>query len=273
MRGLLRVGPRQPRLDGRPARRVRGAAVQRARDLLRLRRRHGGRQARCRGERHGGLGGSLKPGFSLIELVIALSLASLVLVGVGVIAAQTARGQAEGVRSGAVVRGAVMSYAAMSKEIEGANVLAYPSADGAGADALIVCKNWSRALGAPSGGKLDAAAGASVVQYCVDAADPANLLLRRYADVGDGVICPNPGVPAPCTASPEGEWTETGVVGFRLEKLAGAPNVFTREDRIGGVRVRYAVGRQAASADDPRPKSAPFDFSIVMQKQCGGALD
>lgn len=213
------------------------------------------------------------PGFSLIELVISVSLASFVLIGVATIAAQMTRSQVDGIRSGTVTGWSLVSYLSMAKEVEDSNVLAYPIANGAAADTLIVCRNWSRMMGALPGGKLDAAGVVSVVQYCVDSGDPANLILRRYANVGASVACPNPAVPVACAAVPGGTWTETGVIGFRLEKLAGFPNMFTRDNSIGGVRLRYAIGQQAGTPQQPVPKFTPFDIGIAMQKQFNSALD
>ncbi len=219
-------------------------------------------------------------GFSLIELVIAVSLASFVLIGVSVIASQMARSQVEGIRGGTVTGWSLVSYLSMAKEIEEANVLAYPIADLAEGDAVIVCKNWSRMQGLLPGGKLDAAGLVSVIQYCVDSTDPTNLILRRYANVGALVACPCPGAPgacnaAPvaCVASPAGTWTETGVVGFRLEKITGLPNMFKRDNSIGGVRLRYVIGRQTPTTNDPNPKSTPFNIAIGMQKQYNSSLD
>lgn len=213
------------------------------------------------------------PGFSLIELVIAVSLASFVLVGVATIAAQMTRAQVEGIRSGTVTGWSLVSYLSMSKEVEDSNVLAYPIADGSSSDALIVCRNWSRMMGPLPGGKLDAAGVVSVVQYCVDTSDPVNFRLRRYANVGSAVTCPNPAAPVACSASPSGTWTETGVIGFRLEKLAGFPNMFTRDNSIGGVRLRYAIGQQAGTPQQPVPQFTPFNIGIAMQKQYNSAND
>lgn len=214
-------------------------------------------------------------GFSIIELVIAISLASFVLVGVATIASQMARSQIDGIRSGTVTGWSLVSYLSMAKEIEDANVLAFPIANGASSDSLIVCKNWSRVVG----GKLDAAGTVSVIQYCVDSTDAANLVLRRFANVGAGVTCPDPGVPVACVASPGGTWNENGagngisVIGFHLEKMSGFPNMFTRDNSIGGVRLRYVIGRQMPTANDPNPKSTPFDIGIAMQKQYNSTVD
>lgn len=219
-----------------------------------------------------------KGGFSLIELVIAVSLASFVLVGVATIASQMARSQVDGIRSGTVTGWSLVSYLAMAKEIEDSNVLAYPIANGAAADSLVVCKNWSRLENGPDQ-RLDKAGTVSVIQYCVDPTAPVapetGFTLRRYANVGTypTVSCPNPGAPVTCNTSPPGTWTETGVIGFRLEKLAGFPNMFTRDNSIGGVRLRYVIGRQTPTTNEPTPKSTPFDIGVAMQKQYNSALD
>lgn len=221
----------------------------------------------------------MKRGFSLIELVIAVALASFVFIGVATIAGQMVRSQMEGIRSGTVTGWSLVSYMAMAKEIEDANVLAYPIANGAAADAVVVCKNWSRMMGAPPGGKLNnntTPAGAnfvSVVQYCVDSSVPSDLVLRRFENLGAAVACPNPGVPVGCTAAPSGTWTATGVVGFRLEKLAGFPSMFTRDNAVGGVRIRYAIGRQTATTNEPVPKFTPFNIAVSMQRQYTSTLD
>lgn len=226
-------------------------------------------------------------GFSIIELVIAVSLASFVLVGVASIAAQMARHQVEGIRSGTATGWSIVSYQGMSKEIEDSNVLAYPYNNGDAADSIILCKNWSRAVTTLPGGQLDAGTVSTVVQYCVDptaaVAPETGFKLRRYAYNGN---CPCPGAPAgPCNAvpasctsdTPGGLWTESGVVGYRLEKLpgayAGAPNVFYRDNTIGGLRLRYAIGRQTPTTNEPIAKFTTFDFALSMQKQYSNTLD
>ena len=215
-------------------------------------------------------------GFTLIELIIAVSLASFVLVGVITIAATMARNQINGIRSGTVTGWSLVSYLSMAKEIEDSNVLAYPINEGDQADSLIVCRNWSRAQGTLPGGMLDTSPGAvaTVTQYCVDLTAPVapetGYTLRRFSYNGN---CPYPGVPATCSATPGAPWSaNVSVVGFRLEKLGGL-NVFMRANSIGGVRLRYVIGRQTPTTNDPVPKSTPFNIAIAMQKQYSSTLD
>lgn len=221
-----------------------------------------------------------RAGFSLLELVIAVSLASLVLIAVASIASQMARQQVEGMRDGTSTGWSVISYMAMAKEIEDSNVLAYPSTNGTAADAIVLCKNWSRMLGPLPGSKLantDAETGAvatvSIVQYCLDTTtDPTNYFIRRFENTGTAVACPNPAAPVACTSVPGGTWTKTDVVGYRVERLSGA-SLFTRDNSVGGLRMQYVIGRQTATTNDPNPKSTPFDIKIAMSKQYSSTLD
>lgn len=216
-------------------------------------------------------------GFSLVELLIATSLASFVLVGVVTISAQLARNQIDGIRSGTVTGWSVVSYMSMAKEIEDGNVLVFPVNNGDAADQIVVCKNWTRVTGAP----LDASVPVSLIQYCVDptaaVAPETGFRLRRYARVSVGNICPTAGVPVACDAAGP-SWTENGtpsngVVGYRLEKIVGLPLVFLRDNTIGGVRLRYVIGRQTPTSNEPNPKSTTFNFGISMAKQYSSTVD
>jgi prepilin-type N-terminal cleavage/methylation domain-containing protein len=219
-----------------------------------------------------------KNGFSLIELVIAVSLASFVLVAVASLAMQMTRSQIEGIRSGTMTGWSVVSYISMAKEIEDANVLAYPIADGSAQDAIVVCKNWSRNAGATAGvgAKLDVNGVVSVIQYCVDTSVPTALVMRRYARASAADTCPAVAAPVACNAAGPG-WSENGVasnavVGFRVERVAGQA-VFLRSNAIGGVRVRYVIGNQTATANVPTVKFTTFDYGISMQKQLSSTVD
>lgn len=225
-------------------------------------------------------------GFSLVEVLIATSLASFVLIGISTIGAQLARSQIEGIRSGTQVGWSVVSYMSMAKEIEDSNVLVYPVNSGDAADSIVVCKNWSRQMGGgpPLGGALDPG-NVSLIQYCVDTTPPAppetGYKIRRYASVGPqpGYSCPTAGVPVACNAAGPG-WLENGnpsagVVGYRVEKLTGAGLglVFLRDNAIGGVRLRYAIGRQTPTPNEPTVKFTAFNFGITMAKQYSSTLD
>lgn len=229
-----------------------------------------------------------KNGFSLVELLIATSLSAFVLIGISTIGASLARNQIEGIRSGTQVGWSVVSYMSMAKEIEDGNVLVHPAVNGATSDSIVICKNWSRQMGVgpPAGDRLNTDAGLApdgvrkdtvyVIQYCVDPTAPVapetGFKIHRYALVGPAVTCPLTGVPVTCNAAGPG-WTENGTIGYRVEKLAGFPLVFQRDNAIGGVRLRYAIGRQTATTNEPTPKFTTFDFGISMAKQYSSTLD
>lgn len=223
-------------------------------------------------------------GFSLVELLIATSLSAFVLIGISTIGASLARNQVEGIRSGTQVGWSVVSYMGMAKEIEDGNVLVFPVNNGDTADQIVICRNWSRNQSPPGRLNTDGTLGPDgvpkgtvfVIQYCVDPTAPVapetGYKIRRYANVGTAVTCPTAGVPVACTAGGPG-WTENGTVGYRLEKLAGFPQVFQRDNAIGGVRLRYAIGRQTATTNEPTPKFTAFNFGITMSKQYSSTVD
>ena len=216
-------------------------------------------------------------GFSLIELVIAVSLASFVLVAVAQLAMQMARNQADGIRSGTMTGWSVVSYLTMAKEIEDANVLAFPT-DNIPRDEIVICKNWSRSAGAVpgTGARLDPSANVTLIQYCFDNTEPVfpqvGYTMRRFADNTAATTCPAVGSAVTCSATPTGTWSETGVVGFRVERLGGAAP-FLRANAIGGVRVRYVIGQQVGTTQHPLPKFTTFDYGISMQKQLSSTVD
>lgn len=207
-----------------------------------------------------------RAGFSLLELVIAISLASMVLVAVISMAAQMTRFHVDGIRSGTVTGWSLVSVSQMTKEIADANVLAYPSTTTTGANTLVACVNWSRLMP----GKLDtrATANVTVLYYCYDS---TNKYLRRYVNRGTAVTCPAtpPAIPA-CDGT--GSWDEAGVVATNVE-LNGGAFIFTRDDVIGGVRIRYIVGSPTPTTNRPQPIFTPFDIKVGMQKQYDNTVD
>jgi type II secretory pathway component PulJ len=78
-------------------------------------------------------------GFSLIELVIAVSLSTIVLIGVFSMMTSMVQLEVAGQRGGTVNAWSLASLVAMNREIEGASVVVYPTAGTA--DALVLCSN------------------------------------------------------------------------------------------------------------------------------------
>ena len=86
--------------------------------------------------------------FSLIELVVALSLSAFVLVGIVGVASQMIRFQMESANKGDVTGWTLLSLQRMNKEIVDATVLqcpsAYPGCAGVNSDVLSGCSNYTR---------------------------------------------------------------------------------------------------------------------------------
>lgn len=204
-------------------------------------------------------------GFSLLELIIAISLASLVLVAVTNLAASAVRFQMDGIRKGSVTGWSLVSFVTMSKEVENANVLVWPTGS---ADTIILCNNWSRLMAAAPGARLDTTQPLEVIYYCYN---PATKALWRYYTAAAGT-CPASvagSVPA-CTGA--AGFPDMQQIAWNVERLSGQ-NVFMRDDTIGGARIRYVVGQQTADVKHPITIYTPFDVGLSMQKQYSDTSD
>ena len=128
-----------------------------------------------------------REGFSLIELLIAISLSSMVLLGILGVATSMIRAHMEGIRKGTVTGGSVLSFVMMSREIESANVLVYPDAANVNTDLLVLCNNWSRIMPGAGGARMNAAANVDVFSYCFNQGAKT---IWRYSVSGPAVQCP-----------------------------------------------------------------------------------
>lgn len=206
-------------------------------------------------------------GFSLLELIIAISLASLVLIAVTNLAASAVRFQMEGIRKGSVTGWSLISFMAMSRELENGNVLVAPST--AGGDLAYVCNNWSRLMAASPGARLDTNNEVELIAFCYD---PTTKQMWRYYNNGAGLTCPSAAPAITCSGSVPAGFATATVIAWNVERLSGQ-TVFIRDNTIGGVRVRYVVGEQAASTKYKTPMFTPFDVGLSMQKQYSDTSD
>lgn len=201
-----------------------------------------------------------RAGFSLIEMIIALSLASIVLIAVVGVAASMVRFHMEGMRKGSVTGGALVSFVKMAREIESANVLVYPSAATPNTDTLVVCNNWSRLMAPSPGAALDPAQPVEVFYYCYNpGAGVPQGKIWRYQTAG-----PCPTTPPPIPTCDGTAFADSTLMAYNVERLSG--NLMFRRDTIGGVRIRYVVGEQAATEIHKVPIFIPFDLSLGLQK-------
>ena len=90
-------------------------------------------------------------GFSLLELIIAMCLSSVVLITVFSIAASMVQFEVEGGRKGSVTAWSLASITNMNRDIANSSVIEWPNGAGASADSLVLCTNWTRIVNAPPG--------------------------------------------------------------------------------------------------------------------------
>jgi len=201
-------------------------------------------------------------GFTLLELVIALTLSTFVLVGIVTVSASVIRQQYDAIRGGEVTVATLASLDFMMRELESASHIepGFPSA--AGTDVLKGCVNWSRYMNANAGGALSAADPTSYFVYCVrsDGADPkdgiALFSLIRYT--GNG--CANP-LPTPETSCGTAGSFDT-IVYHNFSHADGLAYTFIRDATDSRVRVQYIVGKSTASTNVPNPSFYKGSFAI-----------
>ena len=218
-------------------------------------------------------------GFTLIELVVATALSSVVLMGMFSILSNMVSAEVNGMRNGTVTAWSLAGISVMNADISGAGALSYPAAGGAGADELVVCTNWSTRTNPPAVVQSAAQGGTGnkVNYYCWDTTDAspspfANALLRMSVPHGAGAeACPAGAPPFPCTAA--GYGTDS-IVATGVYRNAGNPIFYTDPNTLNAVRIRFVVGNPAVGAVSmggndktvtPVPVSIPFNTEIILE--------
>ena len=214
-------------------------------------------------------------GFMLIELIVAASLSTIVLIGVFSLMSNMVQTEVDGMRNGTVTAWSLASINAMSADIAGASYLAAPAA-GASGDTLIVCTNWSgAALGPAAPGLVNPAAPNSVYYYCYDTSDPvpyANAILRKVVNNAAPGACPS--AVLSCTSGNyPGDIVATGV--YRSDYLTtNSQPIFTADPSVqNAVRLRFIVGKPSAGVsagnngrtNSTVPQSIAFDTKVVLE--------
>ena len=205
-------------------------------------------------------------GFSLLEMLIAMTLASVVLVGIFTAFSSMIRHQIEGAKKSTATGWALASLSKMAKEIEQCTVMPYPSAGSA--DMFVGCTNWSRSIPGPIVNDNTA----TLVYYCYDASANAirRLAVRPIVAPPAALVCPVATAARPaCNAGGSaGAGGTNEIIAVDVYKNGGA-NLFTKDDNIGGVRVRFVVGKQTYTpvAGQPpvvNPQFLKFDTGISL---------
>jgi prepilin-type N-terminal cleavage/methylation domain-containing protein len=180
-------------------------------------------------------------GFTLIEMLVATVLASVVLLGLFNVVTNMVTAEVKNMRTGTVTAWSMAGLNALSTDIAGASQLRYPAV-GAGADYLIVCSNWSTKANTTGGGPLTGGASQSQ-QYCwdtTDAAPYANAILRMTT-----AACPA----APVTPCNSANYGSNSIVATGVYRdLAADPIFYSDPKTLNAVRIRLSVGNPTANA-------------------------
>ncbi|MDD5656526.1 MAG: prepilin-type N-terminal cleavage/methylation domain-containing protein [Elusimicrobia bacterium] len=215
-------------------------------------------------------------GFTILELVIALSLASVVFMAIVGIAAQVVRWEIESRGRGSNTGWTLLSLQRMNRELQLATVLYCPYRDashfgcpGPESDVLSGCGNYSF-LNGSFGGANDASQPITAFYYCVGPLGSAYAgSLLRYEARGIGASCPM-AAPACGEGSPE-------VIARRVSRMDPTATYFKRRDDAGGVQVRYVVGSSDRADAQNKELSAPIftvvDSVVSMSKVYGNPSD
>ncbi len=218
----------------------------------------------------------MKRGFTLIEMIVAILLSTLVLLGIIAVAASMVRQHFESLSQGELSGQALISLAQMYQDIENANVLAAPPAPvlpatSSSGNALAGCTNWSLLYGKA----LNSVQPVQSFYYCAapdgTPAHPGAYDLWRYSCNS----CP-PATPGSC-GSPDACGNPVSIVynALYLESAEGLPpgygNFFYYVN--GGAAMHYIVGYPKPTTQHPTPVYYQVDNAVMMQKATGDGSD
>ncbi len=214
-------------------------------------------------------------GFSMLELIVAMSISSVVLITVFSVAASMIQFEVEGGRKGSVTAWSLASIANLNRDIAGASVIEWPNGAGAADNNLVLCNNWSRsgpmppaAANPPNGGTVSSLVGVSVIYYCWDST--SNVLRRMQLPNN----CPNVGSgPPACTAAAYGPGSVVATAVYQN----GGNWVFTNDATLqNAVHLMFVVGNPAqgqvnsngggaSGAVFQNPQFLAFDTKVLLE--------
>ena len=192
-----------------------------------------------------------RPGFSLVELVVALTLSSFVLVGIVGVASQMVRFQIETSNTGTVTGWTLLTLNQMNRELQDASVL-----NSVSATSLSGCGDFSKVNNQPLDGVN---ANITAFYYCVAAVGGFTSLLRY----GASGACPY----APTCGS-----SGYSLVAQNVSQIGATP-YFQRDDTVGGVSLNFNVGNTVATTNRPNPVFIKVSTTIRMNKAYDNATD
>ncbi|MEK7389290.1 MAG: prepilin-type N-terminal cleavage/methylation domain-containing protein [Elusimicrobiota bacterium] len=208
-------------------------------------------------------------GFSIVELLVAVFLSTMVLVGVMNISSTAVKNQMEGARRGAVTGWSLVSFEKMTKEIQGASVIVTPNTGSPTGNRLVGCNNWSfnqqAYCGAAADKRLNCAMPVEVFYYCYN---PVEKSIWRYftnSVASPGLTCPTAPPVVPCDGT--GPFAQRLQIAWKAELVAPVNGpMFRRNDVNGTIGMHYAVGEQIPTVERPLPIFIPFNLALTAQR-------
>lgn len=185
-------------------------------------------------------------GFTLVEMIIALLLSSLVLIGLIDVSANMVQRQFEGIRYGRVDSQTLLSLAQMTQTIEGATYLASPIQGGPPVMIISGCSNYSSTIG-----QINHSQNVSWFAYCVEnGAGQGPYDLDYYSGLGCG--------------APSCHGTLQTLVYQNVWREPAPYNVpFSLNQFEDGVDIHFDIGNPNSTAMQKNPVVYPIDTAII----------
>ncbi|MDE1977680.1 MAG: prepilin-type N-terminal cleavage/methylation domain-containing protein [Elusimicrobia bacterium] len=233
----------------------------------------------------------MKKGFTLIEMIVAILLSTLVLLGIIAVAASMVRQHFESLAQGELSGQTLLSLDEMNRQIENASALVAPApggnANGGNGDDLSFCVNWYNNSAGGNPPFLSSVQPVYSYYYCAaptaapakDANPGADDLWGYTCEVANpslgGNICPFPGLAGGCGRPGSAPAGCSGPMSVLYNSLyfEGPPYPHLFYAVPGGIQLHYIVGDPAPTAKHPAPVSMQVDNVIMMQKAIGDSKD
>jgi prepilin-type N-terminal cleavage/methylation domain-containing protein len=202
-----------------------------------------------------------RSGFTLIEMLVAVALSSIVMVGLIDITASMLERHFEGIRHGKIDSETLYSLEQMRLELEAATYYSYPNTASPSGMSIQGCGDY---FSATSPGTQIPAPGATISSfaYCLenhctgsnpDLCDPSG-----YTGPYDLVRYSNTGCPTSCkSGSPQ------TLIYQNVYLEPGFPNPFYLNPQFGGVDLHMVVGYPVATAVEQTPTYYQIDTTYI----------
>ncbi|MBI4677940.1 MAG: prepilin-type N-terminal cleavage/methylation domain-containing protein [Elusimicrobia bacterium] len=197
------------------------------------------------------MGEASRHGFTLIEILIAMSLSSFVLIALVTVLASMLRYHVDTSLRGEVSGWTVVALDRLNSEVEETTHINSPAL-GTSGDNLDGCVNFSRQLydsnTSAAGGRLDGNKDVLAFRYCrnpdIGGGIPA---LLRLTVSGPGLVCPD-NIPAGCALGANASVVIRNLH-YRDNDATATPPIFT--NRGDGIEMHFAVGSSTMPTTGP----------------------